>query len=41
MLEINTHPVMTPISLVPEQAAHCGISFVELVTWLVEHAACD
>ncbi len=41
MLEINTQPGMTPISLVPEQAAHCGISFVELVSWLVEHAACD
>ena len=40
MLEVNTQPGMTPISLVPEQAAHCGISFVELVSRLVEGAAC-
>jgi D-alanine-D-alanine ligase len=32
---------MTPLSLVPEQAAYCGISFGDLVCWLVEHAACD
>ena len=41
MLEVNTQPGMTPVSLVPEQAAHCGMSFTELVVWLVEHAACD
>lgn len=39
-LEINTQPGMTPLSLVPEQAAHVGLSFVELVTWMVENAAC-
>ena len=39
-LEINTQPGMTPLSLVPEQAAHLGISFGELVTWLVEGARC-
>jgi D-alanine-D-alanine ligase len=30
---------MTPTSLVPEQAAHVGMSFGELVAWLVENAA--
>ena len=41
MLEVNTQPGMTPTSLVPEQAAHVGISFEQLVCWLVEHAECD
>ena len=39
-LEINTQPGMTPLSLVPEQAAHLGIGFPELVSWLVEGARC-
>jgi D-alanine-D-alanine ligase len=37
-LEINTQPGMTPTSLVPELAAHRGLSFPELVTLLVEDA---
>jgi D-alanine-D-alanine ligase len=41
MLEINTQPGMTSTSLVPEQAAYAGISFTELVTWMVENAQCD
>lgn len=41
ILEVNTQPGMTPTSLVPEQAAHVGISFEELVTWMVENAECD
>ncbi len=41
LLEINTQPGMTPLSLVPEQAAQAGISFAELVTWMVENASCD
>ncbi|MGE0253263.1 MAG: D-alanine--D-alanine ligase [Alphaproteobacteria bacterium] len=41
LLEVNTQPGMTPLSLVPEQAAYCGLSFGALVTWLVEHARCD
>ncbi len=41
LLEINTQPGMTPISLVPEQAAHVGISFADLVHQLVEDARCD
>ncbi len=41
MLEVNTQPGMTPTSLVPEQAAHVGISFRDLVVWMVENAACE
>jgi len=41
ILEVNTQPGMTPTSLVPEQAAYVGMSFVDLVTWMVEHARCD
>ena len=41
LLEINTQPGMTPLSLVPELAAHAGIGFAELVAWMVENAACD
>ncbi|HXW25871.1 MAG TPA: D-alanine--D-alanine ligase [Xanthobacteraceae bacterium] len=38
-LEINTQPGMTETSLVPEIAAHAGISFAELVRWMVEDAS--
>ncbi len=41
MLEVNTQPGMTPLSLVPEQARAAGISFEELVDWMVDNAACD
>ncbi len=41
LLEVNTQPGMTPLSLVPEQAAHLGISFTDLVAWMVENARCD
>ncbi len=41
LLEVNTQPGMTPLSLVPEQAAFCGISFNDLVVRLVETARCD
>ena len=40
-LEINTQPGMTPTSLVPEQAAHAGHSYEELVAWMVEDASCN
>ena len=40
LLEINTQPGMTPLSLVPEIAADVGISFEQLVSWLVENATC-
>jgi D-alanine-D-alanine ligase len=38
-LEINTQPGMTETSLVPELAAHAGITFDELVRWMVEDAS--
>jgi len=41
VLEINTQPGMTPTSLVPEQAAFAGLSFRELVRWIVEDASCS
>lgn len=41
LLEINTQPGMTPLSLVPEQAKHLGIPFPQLVAWMVENARCD
>jgi len=41
ILEVNTQPGMTRLSLVPEQATHCGIAFPELVSWMVETAQCD
>lgn len=40
-LEVNTQPGMTETSLVPELAAHAGISFPELVRWMVEDASLD
>lgn len=40
-LEANTQPGMTETSLVPELAAHAGLSFGELVRWMVEDASCD
>ncbi len=38
LLEINTQPGMTPLSLVPEQAAYLGMSFEDLVAWMLEDA---
>ena len=38
LLEVNTQPGMTPTSLVPEQAAHKGVGFDDLVGWIVEDA---
>jgi D-alanine-D-alanine ligase len=40
-LEVNTQPGMTATSLVPELAAHAGMTFGELVRWMVEDASCD
>ena len=39
VLEVNTQPGMTATSLVPEMAAHAGLSFGELVQWMVEDAS--
>jgi D-alanine-D-alanine ligase len=41
LLETNTQPGMTPTSLVPEQAAHNGMSYSKLCRWIVEDASCD
>jgi D-alanine-D-alanine ligase len=40
-LEVNTQPGMTGTSLVPELARHMGLSFPELVAWMVEDASLD
>lgn len=39
-LELNTQPGMTGTSLVPELAQYDGVSFPELVRWMVEDASC-
>ena len=41
ILETNTQPGMTPTSLVPEQAAFVGMSFEQLVAWMIEDASCQ
>jgi D-alanine-D-alanine ligase len=38
LLEINTHPGMTTNSLLPKIAAYCGISFLEIIIELLNHA---
>ncbi len=38
LLETNTQPGMTPLSLVPEQAKHCGIEYAELVEIVIADA---
>jgi D-alanine-D-alanine ligase len=38
VLETNTQPGMTPLSLVPEQAKYCGMSYEDLVETLVNEA---
>ncbi|WP_371432880.1 D-alanine--D-alanine ligase [Novosphingobium sp.] len=38
LLEVNTQPGMTPLSLVPEQARHVGMSYADLVEAIVADA---
>jgi D-alanine-D-alanine ligase len=38
LLEVNTQPGMTPLSLVPEQARHVGMSYADLVAAIVAEA---
>jgi D-alanine-D-alanine ligase len=38
LLEVNTQPGMTPTSLAPEQGAHVGLGFDDLVLWITEDA---
>lgn len=40
LLEINTNPGLTPLSLVPEQAKYIGISYEKVCSYLVESAQC-
>ena len=39
LLEINTQPGMTKLSLVPEIAAYMRISFIQLIEWILKDAA--
>ena len=39
LLELNTQPGMTKLSLVPEIAAHHGMSFIELIEWILNDAS--
>ena len=41
LLETNTQPGMTKLSLVPEIAKHCGINFEDLVVWMIKDASCN
>jgi len=41
ILELNTQPGMTSLSLVPEIARHSNISFVKLVKWMVSDSGID
>ena len=39
LLEINTQPGMTSLSLVPEIAAYSGMSFINLIEWIIKDAS--
>jgi len=39
LLEINTQPGMTKLSLVPEIASYNGISFIQLLKWILNNAS--
>ena len=39
LLETNTQPGMTKLSLVPEIASYCGIRFEDLVVWMIKDAS--
>ena len=39
LLEINTQPGMTKLSLVPEIAAYSGINFIKLIEWILKDAS--
>jgi len=39
LLEINTQPGMTKLSLVPEIAAHHGMNFINLIEWILDDAS--
>ena len=39
LLELNTQPGMTKLSLVPEIARYKGISFIKLIEWILKDAS--
>ena len=39
LLETNTQPGMTKLSLVPEIAEYSGISFINLIEWIIRDAS--
>ena len=39
LLEINTQPGMTKLSLVPEIAEYKGINFIKLIEWILKDAS--
>ena len=39
LLETNTQPGMTKLSLVPEIAAYSGMSFINLIEWIIKDAS--
>jgi D-alanine-D-alanine ligase len=39
LLEINTQPGMTKLSLVPEIAEYFGMSFIDLIEWIIKDAS--
>ena len=41
LLETNTQPGMTKLSLIPEIAKYCGINFEDLVVWMIKDASCN
>ncbi len=41
LLEINTQPGMTKLSLVPEIAAFNGINFIKLIEWILKDASIE
>jgi D-alanine-D-alanine ligase len=41
LLEVNTQPGMTKLSLVPEIASYAGISFIKLIEWILKDASID
>ena len=40
-MEANTQPGMTNTSLAPDMAVHAGMTFGELIQWMVEDASSD
>ena len=39
LLEINTQPGLTKLSLVPEIASYVGMKFIDLIKWMLKDAS--